>query len=544
MLILNGLEIMVLLLICFICSIGLIYGLIRSKRSDERAEALEKKFTILFHHNPVWMVVSTVEEGRFLDVNEAFTRITGYSREDVIGKTSVSFGLWIDPEERKKVIDLLKREGKLDLYPIKFKMKDGSIRTCLWSSSLIELEGVLCSLNTHIDITDMEKTRKERDKLGKQLLHVQKMEAIGTLAGGIAHDFNNILSPMIGYSEILLEDLPKASSQWIMVEKLHQAAIRAKELVHQILTFSRQKDQEVKPISLQPILKEALKLLRASFPSSITIETRVDPACGKVLADPTRIHQVVMNLTTNAFHAMEESGGVLTLSLEERTVESCKLGSVELQSGRYGLMKIIDTGTGIRKEVMQNIFDPYFTTKEQGKGTGLGLSIVQGIVQTCGGAIYLFSEPGHGTEVHVYLPVIEDDTVEDEPDFMEPIPGGTERILLVDDEVSIVAMMRILLERMGYGVTGCLGSEEALKIFTKDPETFDLVITDLTMPGYNGLQLADALKSIRPNIPILICTGFGDQLNEAALKRSSVGGYLTKPIGKRELGLAIRNLLD
>ena len=392
-------------------------------------------------------------------------------------------------------------------------------------------------------IVEMEKTRNERDKLNKQLLHAQKMEAIGTLAGGIAHDFNNMLSPMVGYSEMLMMTLPADSSEWQKVDKIFQAAMRAKDLVHQILTFSRRTDQEVKPIMLQPILKETIKLMRASLPSSISMETRIDAGCKRVIADATQIHQMVMNLATNAYHAMQESGGLLKISLDEMTLLPNTPEHPVLGGGQYGLIKIIDSGHGIPKEVIPKIFDPYFTTKEQGKGTGLGLSIVQGIVKNFGGNIQLFSEPGKGTEVHIYLPVIDDERGEEKSTSPESIPKGTEHILMVDDEDEIVEMVRLQLEELGYSVTGVLGSDAALKRFHHAPHEYDLLVTDMTMPGKNGLQLADAVKTIRPDIPILICTGFSDRIDTEELNRIGVGGDLMKPIVIKDLAVAVRNLL-
>lgn len=320
--------------------------------------------------------------------------------------------------------------------------------------------------------------------------------------------------------------------------------MRAKDLVKQILAFSRKSSQELKPVRLQSILKEALTLLNASIPKTIDIQTKIDTDCGMVVADATKVHQVVMNLATNAYHAMEESGGKLSVILEQTQIESIPPALLELIPGDYALLKIIDTGMGIEKALIDKIFDPYFTTKETNKGTGLGLSVVQGIIKSCNGAIHVYSEQGMGTQVHVYLPIMKKMKEIDSAALAKPIQGGSERILIVDDEEMIVNMEKLMLERLGYHVTPMMGSVETLAIFKENPDTFDLLITDMTMPQMTGIQLAKEIRSIRPDIPVIICSGFSDQINSDTSKAMGIQGYLMKPVIKKELANTIRAVLD
>ena len=384
----------------------------------------------------------------------------------------------------------------------------------------------------------------ERKQLESRLQQAQKMEAMGTLAGGIAHDFNNILSPILGFSEMLYEDLPEGSPEQESISEIFHAALRAKELVKQILTFSRQSDQKLKPIKLQSILKEALKLLRSSIPRTIDIQTDIDPDCGVVISDPIQIHQIIMNLATNAYHAMQASGGKLNVSLRQTRIESIPMGFSELTPGEYARLSVTDTGMGIKKNILGKIFDPYFSTKEKGKGTGLGLSIVQGIVKSCNGDIHVYSEPGIGTEVNVYLPIMEKAGHCDSPDPSEPIQKGSENILLVDDERAILKMEAQILGRLGYCVTPVSGSMEALDVFKETPDSFDLVISDMTMPDMTGLQLANEIKAIRPDIPIIICTGFSDQINDENFTEMGIQGYVVKPVITKEFVQTIRAVLN
>lgn len=390
---------------------------------------------------------------------------------------------------------------------------------------------------------------EERDKMEVLLRQAQKMEAIGTLAGGIAHDFNNILTPIIGYTGMAQLEMPEEERERWNVDEVMKAAQRAKNLVRQILTFSRQREQEYIPLFLQPIIKESIKLLRASLPATIAIKLDIDPDCGQVSADPTQIQQVVMNLCTNAFHAMEETGGVLELTLRETVIDGEQQFTHEqLSTGRYACLAVEDNGQGMDRAMRERIFEPYFTTKEQGKGTGLGLALVHGIVKAHRGRIDVHSEKGQGSVFKIYLPIV----AADEPhepaqttgDTVVSLPRGTETILLVDDEEQIVEMSGRMLQYLGYSVVGLTDSTEALGIFAENPGNCDLVITDQTMPGMTGGELARRLMAIRPDIPVILCSGFSEQMTEERARSMGVRSYVMKPLNLHDLAFLVRAVLD
>ena len=395
----------------------------------------------------------------------------------------------------------------------------------------------------------LEKKVEERTKAlarsENQLQQVMKLQAIGTLAGGIAHDFNNILFPIVGYTELTMDDLPEGSQAKQNLHEVLKAANRAKKLVQQILTFSRQNSQKRKPMRVQTLIKEALKLLRATIPSSIEIHNSVDEDCGLINGDPTQIHQVIMNLSTNAYHALQETGGKLEVSLKEINLNyEESLQKVGIKVGRHLELTVRDNGQGMTPQVLERIFDPYYTTKKQGKGTGLGLSVTHGIIKNHGGDISVSSQPGVGSTFSVYLPVIDDIDLEIESAETASATNGNERILLVDDEAQIIDIERRILERLGYKVTSKTDSEEALEEFSARPERFDLVITDMTMPKITGDRLARRLMDINPQIPVIMCTGFNEAITEEKALAMGIDKFVMKPVIKDELACAIRTVLD
>ncbi len=394
------------------------------------------------------------------------------------------------------------------------------------------------------DITDQKRAAEERLRLEARLNQAQKMEAIGTLAGGIAHDFNNILQPMLGYSELLLLRLPPDSPQQRYVEQLHTAGLRAKELVGHILAFSRQTEHKIIPVRVQAILKEVIQLCRSTIPSTIDIHTEIERDCPSVLIDPSQLHQVAMNLIVNAYHAVESTGGTISIVLKETTLAQGDLPGASLAPGRYALLVIADTGSGIDPKIMDRVFEPYFTTKEQGKGTGLGLAVVHGIVKECRGDIRIYSELGQGTTIKVYLPLHDESVEHKRPETGEKYPRGSERILVVDDEEMIIDITTLHLESLGYQVTSRAGSVEALELFAADPEAFDLVITDLTMPNLTGDRLARELMAIKPTLPVIICSGFSERIGQEMAKAIGVKALLMKPIAIEELARKVRGVLD
>ncbi|MBL0732680.1 MAG: response regulator [Desulfosarcina sp.] len=403
---------------------------------------------------------------------------------------------------------------------------------------IVQEDGSISKMTIYRDTTDFM-------KLEAQLRQAEKMEAIGSLAGGIAHDFNNVLYAMMGYTELSMDIVPEGSNVKKNLQQVLTAAERAKKMVQQILTFSRKSKKETKLIHIQPVLKEALNLIRTALPSTITILQDIETDCDMVMADPTQIHKIIMNLGTNAYHAMRAKGGVLgiTLRQEEISYDNAKY-YLNLHPGPYIKLTVEDTGHGIDANIIKKIFDPYFTTKDVGEGTGMGLSVIHGIVMENGGDISVYSEPGKGTAFHIFLPVIKTGSVEQKIISAEPVPTGTEHILLIDDEEQIVQMTQQILESLGYHVTPHTSSVKALEDFRRKPDEFDLVITDMTLPGMTGTELAAALLNIRPDLPIILCTGFSELINEKIINDIGIRKYLMKPVTKNEIAMTVRNLLD
>ena len=405
------------------------------------------------------------------------------------------------------------------------------------------VDGRFVRLQVATDISRIKDLEKESLRIQAQLQQAQKMEAIGTLAGGIAHDFNNILSAVIGYTEIALADMPEGTSQHRNLQEVLKAGSRARDLVKQILTFSRQSEQELKPLQINQIVRETLKLLRASLPTTIKISQDIQ-SDSAVLADPTQVHQVIMNLCTNAAHAMRPKGGQLKIEMSDVVLGGSFIEDHPyLSTGDYIKLRVIDTGHGMEKAILDRIFDPFFTTKERGEGTGMGLAVVLGIVKSHGGTITVESEVGKGSIFSVFLPVIMRE-VDHEVRIKAPIQTGTERILFIDDEKSLVDLGQQILERLGYKVTIRTSSIEALELFMEQPGKFDLVITDMTMPNMTGDDLAGKLMNIRADIPVILCTGYSERISRERAHRLGIKEFILKPIVMRELAKTVRRVLD
>lgn len=391
------------------------------------------------------------------------------------------------------------------------------------------------------EIKEHRQAEKEKRRVEAQLLQAQKMEAIGTLAGGIAHDFNNILTSIIGYAELAKMRILQGDDATSDLDQIHQSGNRAKTLVQQIVTVGQRQEQEQRPIQLGYIVKEVLKLLRAALPSTIEIREVIPKNTGIIHADPTQMHQVLMNLCTNAGQAMDEKGGTLDVELQNVSITEPEM---DLKPGPYLRLTVKDTGDGMKPEVTKRIFEPYFTTKEKGEGTGLGLSVVQSIVVTHGGAITAESNPGGGSTFHVYLPRTEQPEKIPETKTQKPLPTGTERILFVDDEPVLLEMARQMLERLGYHVVTTNGSFEALELFREEADRFDLVITDMTMPKMTGIELARELLNTRPNIPIILCSGSIDQALKGKAQAAGIREFMAKPISVRGIAQTVRKVFN
>jgi len=401
-------------------------------------------------------------------------------------------------------------------------------------------------LNDALERRVEERTR-ELVAANQRLAQAQKMEAIGTLAGGIAHDFNNILSAVIGYAELSLPLTPKGSVLSTNLSHMLQAGLRARDLVQQILTFSRPEEQLLYPLQIGPIIVEALKLLRATLPATIEMTFSPEPCLDDVVANATQIHQIIMNLCTNAAQAMAVSGGRLDIQLEQNNLSAKDVVDISgwdgLKPGSYLKISFKDTGCGIPQQMLASIFHPYFTTKQKGRGTGLGLAVVHGIVKACKGGISVHSEVGTGTTFCIYLPAVKNE-INIAPAAKEYLPSGTERILIVDDEPGLAQLAAAMLGKYGYQCVECSGSLEALDVFRSQCSNIDLVLTDLTMPKMSGDRLASEIIKIRPDIPVILCTGYSAHTTVLDNGISGIKAVLKKPLLLNDLLKTVRKVLD
>jgi PAS domain S-box-containing protein len=386
----------------------------------------------------------------------------------------------------------------------------------------------------------------EQKRIEEELLQSQKMKAVGTLASGIAHDFNNILSAIMGYSEIAKLSLPAYSPALKDIDEVLKASNRAADLVKQILTFSRKPNHHRGPIAPHLVVEEALQMMRSSMPATVKIQQNIDKKCGVITADPTNLHQIIVNLCTNALHALEDEKGVIDVSLKLKNIKAGKLrGEPDISPGKFIVLKISDTGHGMDQATIERIFDPYFTTKKVGKGTGLGLAVIHGIVKEYNGFIRVQSEVGKGTSFYVHIPAIKQETSTiDDTQEVTSLPTGNERLLIVDDESAIVNLKKVVLEQLGYKVTATTESLDALKTIRADPSQFDLIITDQTMPELTGTELTREVLQIKPDMPVILCTGHSTVISEESALAAGIKKYLQKPVNRATLSQSIRQVLD
>ncbi|MBU0481076.1 MAG: response regulator [Proteobacteria bacterium] len=500
----------------------------------------EGMFNSFFRHANIGMSLTSLQDGSFLMVNPAFCEMLGFTEEELL---SIKHANVVHPgdlgEHNSHFTCLVKGKAVSANYELRYRNKSGETLWALVGSFLLNDDnGSQQYLVTHIQ--DITRVRH----LELQLRQAQKLEAIGTLAGGIAHDFNNILAAILGFTSMARDDISESNPARYQLDEVIKAGNRAKDLVKHILTFSRQSDLQRNPMLPDELVNEALDLLRASLPATIEIQRNIASDIGTIMADSTQIHQVIMNLCTNASHAMDENGGILGVTLDRVEMSAADLAEDKgLLPGPFVRIRITDTGTGIAPDIIDRIFEPYFTTKEVGKGSGLGLAVVHGIVKTHGGKITVESEPGKGTAFTIYFPLIEEQY---RNAFLDagPLPTGKERILIIDDETVMVEMTIKILVRLGYEVVGRAGSAEALELFAENPDAFDLIITDQTMPGMTGIKMAEEMLRIRPDIPIILRTGYSSKVDEEKARAIGIKKYALKPIDLRELSAMIRELLD
>ncbi|MCE5265346.1 MAG: PAS domain S-box protein [Deltaproteobacteria bacterium] len=520
---------------------GNVVGAIESIRDITESKRSQERYRTIFE-NAVMGIFQSTPGGRIINANPAFARILGYdSPEDVLASlTDMPRQMYVQPERRRELLKIMDEQGTHPEQEVLYYRKD---RSTVWVSvtgcAVRDDKGELLYYQGTIqDIT-------ARKLLEYRLRQAQKMEAIGTLAGGIAHDFNNILGAIIGYTELSLREPGENNRLHRYLEQIYQAAKRAGDLVKQILTFSRQTEETLQPLRISPIIAEALKLLRASLPATVEVRHHIQADPDTILASPTQIHQIVMNLCTNAAHAMRDKKGVLSIGLAPVDIPPGDILTAHgLQPGRHIRLSICDTGHGIDPGILEKIFDPFFTTKKPGEGTGMGLSVVHGIVQSCHGAITVRSEVGKGAEFQIYFPLLIDTAGEEGEAAPSPIARGKERILFVDDEEQLVNLGKVMLTSLGYQVVGQTDSAEALRLFRAQPDRFDLVITDLTMPNLTGVELAQELLSIRPDLPVILCSGFSETVTPQTARSLGIREFVMKPVALDTLAKTVRRTLD
>ncbi len=515
------------------------------KQAEEALRTSEERYRTLVEGSIQGLSIIS-EDGTRLFANAALADMLGYAHpQELIGRSVCDN---IAPHDLERLMQYACARYRGEPAPMRFEYqglrKDGST---VWLENVVTLitwGGQPAHLVTLVDMTERKRAEEERQRLEDQLRQSQKMEALGTLAGGIAHEFNNALSAILGFTDLTQRSLAPGSIAWANLQEVLKAGDRVKDLVQQILAFSRQSDQDREPLAVPVVVQEVLTLLRASLPTTIGMRQHITSDRGIVLTNRTQIYQIVMNLCTNAEYAMRETGGRLEIGVDTFEVDaSFAACHCHLRPGPYVRVTVWDTGPGIAPDVLTRIFDPFFTTKNVGEGTGMGLAIVHGIVTSHSGAITVESARGEGATFAIYLPQIDETAVQETDPVEEEVQQGKGCVLFVDDEDMLARLGQSMLERLGYEVVARTSSVEALAAFQAMPQQFDLVITDQTMPHMTGEHLAVALRRIRPDIPIILCTGFSHIIDAEKAQAAGIDAFCMKPLVTRDLAVTIQQVL-
>lgn len=526
--------------------IGTVVDITNSKQIEEALKESEARYHDFYDNSPDMYASVDPKTAKIIQCNQTLADNLGYKKEEIIGRHIHDMYHADVLDRARKVFQEFVETGKVHNAELQLKRKDGSkLDVALEVTSIRDGQGnIIASRSAWRDISERKRAEEEKENLLNNLKQVQKMEAIGSLAGGIAHDFNNILASIIGFTQLSISKVQKDSKTYASLNQVLDSALRGRELVKYILTFSRKTEQEVKLVQLPKAIKEVLKLIKPTIPSTIEICQNIDKNSGWVMADLAQIQQIFLNLCINAEHAMREKGGVLGVSLESVHINAgFNAIPTHLKEGAYLKLSVSDTGHGMSKEITEQIFKPFFTTKSAGEGTGLGLATVHGIVLSLEGGIIVNSELGKGSTFVVYLPKTKNALTKKSQKSI-PIPRGNERILFVDDEEDLVSLGKKMLEGLGYSVVTKTNSMAALECFRTDPQLFDIVITDQTMPGMTGDVLARELMKLRPEIPVILYTGFSHTITPEKAKSIGIREFIMKPFLTSEIASTLRKVLD
>lgn len=515
------------------------------RRAEESLRESEERFRLTFQTNPDAINITRLEDGLYVDVNDGFTRLTGYAREDVVGQTSVAIKIWNDPADRQELIRGLQKQGYYENLEARFRRKDGSIVYGLMSARVIPLQGTPHIISITRDITERKQAEEARLKLEEQLRQAQKMESVGRLAGGVAHDFNNLLTVIQGHTMMMHDQIPAGHAFLEPLEAIQHAGERAAALTRQLLAFSRKQILAPRRLDLNHVVTNLRKMLERLIGEDIALSTLLQPDLWPITADPGQLEQVIVNLAVNARDAMP-TGGQLTIETKNVYVESHQVQThPEITAGPYILLSVSDNGCGMDEHIRAHLFEPFFTTKEVGKGTGLGLAMVYGIVKQSGGDISAYSESGHGTTFKIYLPAHPNsDSSEVSPPIQLVSRGGHETILLVEDEEMVRDLVQETLQEKGYTILQARLGSEALTLARQHQNKIDLLVTDVVMPQMSGRELAGWLKLIYPGIKVLFMSGYTD---DAVVRHGLLTAeveFLAKPFLPNALAAKVREILD
>ncbi|MBF0377685.1 MAG: PAS domain S-box protein [Desulfamplus sp.] len=522
------------------------YSMVIINDITERKSIYESLRTTQFIFEKAPFGIFLIKDGGIItNVNEQTCRYLGYTKEELCRMNVLDIDRGYSPEEVNKIWLRQKQKKDIDTFETIHRRKDCTDVPVEISGIQLRLNDIPYSVSFVKDISERKAAEEQRRKMEAQMRNSQKMESLGTLAGGIAHDFNNILNAILGYAELAKLQCQLDSTLSTYISEISRAGDRAKELVQQILLFSRQGSSEKRPIDVSRVVNEVLKLIKAALPANIEIIVNISPKLDPVLADEIHIHQIVMNLCTNAYHAMKCSGGILNVTLTNIAIQNQDAQSFpNMNEGNYIRLSVADTGGGIPPYIIDRIFDPYFTTKPVGEGTGLGLSTIHGIVDDHGGKIKVYSKVGVGTTFHVFLPATDTAAAKITSEQALQLPKGSECILYVDDEKTIIDLSRDLLERLGYQVETRASAIDAIYAFQAAPQKYDLIISDINMPKMTGDEMIRQMKAIRPDIPIILCSGFSERLSPQTMEAIGINAVLMKPVIYADLAHTVRKVLE